>query len=102
MDNMNKKNYEVMFISKKALGEDGFSVVSGLVAECITKLGGEVTKNMEWGRRKFAYPINKEVEGFYRVLNFEFDPKKVSSLKEKLNLIEGVLRYMITSIEERK
>jgi len=93
------RNYEIMFISKKALGEDGFSVVSGLVVEAINKVGGEVEKQMEWGKRKIAYPIEKETDGYYKVITFKLDPKKVSSLKDRLRLIEGVLRYMVTEVE---
>lgn len=95
------KYYEIMFISKRALGEDGFSVVSGLVTEAISKVGGEVEKQMDWGKRKIAYPIEKETDGYYKVITFKLDPKKVASLKERLKLIEGVLRYMITELEEK-
>jgi len=91
------KNYEVMTISKKALGEEGFETVSGLVKEAIAKVGGEVTNSTPWGRRKFAYKIEKETEGFYEVIEFSMAGNKLDALNTRLSLIEGLQRYLVTA-----
>lgn len=95
------RNYEIMTISKKALGEEGFSLVSGLVSESIEKNGGKVLSENDWGKRRFAYKIEKENEGFYKVVNFELPPAKITSLRTRLSLIEGLVRYII-NIEVKK
>jgi small subunit ribosomal protein S6 len=95
------KNYEVMTISKKALGEEGFETISGLVKEAITKVGGEVTNSTPWGRRKFAYKMDNETEGFYEVIEFNISATKIDALKTRLNLIEGLQRYLITATEAK-
>jgi small subunit ribosomal protein S6 len=95
------RNYEIMTISKKALGEEGFSLVSGLVREGIEKNGGKVLSDSNWGKRRFAYKIENETEGYYEVINFELSPAKLSSLKTRLSLIEGLVRYII-NIEVKK
>ncbi len=95
------KNYEVMTISKKALGEEGFETVSGLIKEAIAKAGGEVTNATPWGRRKFAYKMDNETEGFYEVIEFNLSASKIDTLKTRLNLIEGLQRYLITAIEAK-
>lgn len=94
------RNYEIMTISKKALGEEGFSLVSGLVREAIEKNGGKVVSDSNWGRRKFAYKIENETEGYYEVINFELNPNKISALNTRLSLIEGLVRYLITAEEK--
>lgn len=95
------KNYEVMTISKKALGEEGFETISGLVKEAITKAGGEVTNSTPWGRRKFAYKMDNETEGFYEVIDFTLTAGKIDTLKTRLNLIEGLQRYLITATQAK-
>jgi small subunit ribosomal protein S6 len=95
------KNYEVMTISKKPLGEEGFETVSGLVKEAVTKVGGEVTNSTPWGRRKFAYKMDNESEGFYEVIEFALPSTKIDVLKTRLNLIEGLQRYLITAVEAK-
>jgi len=86
-----------MTISKKALGEEGFEAVSGLVKEAISKVGGEVTNTIPWGRRKFAYKIDNETEGFYEVIELSIPASKIDSLNTRLSLIEGLQRYLITA-----
>lgn len=86
-----------MTISKKALGEEGFETISGLVKEAISKVGGEVTLATPWGRRKFAYKIDNETEGFYEVIEFSIPSSKIDALNTRLSLIEGLQRYLITA-----
>jgi small subunit ribosomal protein S6 len=96
------KKYELMTITKKALGQEGSEVVSGLVKEAITKLEGSVDNISTWGRRKFAYKMDNETEGYYEVIDFSINPSKIEALKTRINLIEGLQRYLITNSIETK
>lgn len=95
-----KKAYEVMTITKLALGDAGAKKVVDQVKEAITSLKGEVTEEVSWGKRKFAYPINHDTEGYYDVLKFEMEGANIEKLKSKLNLMEDLVRYLITTIQE--
>lgn len=95
------RNYEIMTISKKSLGEEGFSLVSGLVREAIEKNGGKVISDSNWGKRRFAYKIENETEGFYEVINFELAPAKLAAFQTRLSLIEGLVRYIINTVETK-
>ena len=95
------RNYEIMTISKKSLGEEGFSLVSGLVREAIEKNSGKVTSDSNWGKRRFAYKIENETEGYYEVINFELSPAKLTTLKTRLSLIEGLVRYIINVVDKK-
>lgn len=86
-----------MTIYKNDLGEEGSKELSKKVQEVITSLGASVTESNFWGRRKFAYEIKHDTEGFYDVLNIECDAGTVTKLKAKLNLLAGLVRYLITA-----
>jgi len=92
--------YEIMTITKADLGEQESKNTSKKISDLITTLGGKVTKDDFWGKRKFAYEIRGSTEGFYDVLTFEIDASKVEKLKTKLNLMTDVLRYLITAKEK--
>ena len=49
----------------------------------------------EWGKRRLAYPINYETEGYYVLVNFEADSKVPAELDRVFNITTGVLRSMI-------
>ena len=51
----------------------------------------------EWGKRKLAYPINDEPDGYYVLVNFSSEPEFPAELDRVFNITEGVLRTMILS-----
>lgn len=91
-------NYELMTITKIDLGEEKAKEVSKNVQAIISSLNGKVTKNDFWGKRKLAYEVKHNTEGYYDVITFELDSDKVSKLKSKLNLVQEVIRYLVTAL----
>ena len=49
----------------------------------------------EWGKRKLAYLINDEAEGYYVLYNYEADPKFPAELDRIAKITDGVLRTLI-------
>ena len=91
------KDYEIMTIYKLDLGDAGSKDLSAKVKETISSLEGKVVKDQFWGKRKFAYEIKHFQEGYYDVVSFQLDSSKLSKLKSKLNILNGLLRYLITA-----
>ncbi len=89
--------YEIMTIYKNDLGEEGAKELSKKLSEVLTSMGAKEITNDFWGRRKFAYEINHSTEGFYDLFKFESDSSLIKNLKEKLNQINGLVRYLITA-----
>jgi small subunit ribosomal protein S6 len=89
--------YEIMTIYRNDLGEEGAKNLSNSISEVLDSVGAKDIKNDFWGRRKFAYEIDKSTEGFYDVFTFECDSSVVKKLREKLNLLNGLMRYLITA-----
>jgi small subunit ribosomal protein S6 len=90
-------SYEIMTIADVALGEGGAKDLSTKIGGEITALGGKVLGTKFWGKRKFAYEIKHATEGYYDVIEFELDGSAVDKLRSKLNLMEGLVRYLISS-----
>ena len=92
---MNK--YELMTLAKGSQGEMKAKELSKEVAELVKSLGGKIEKSDFWGKRKLAYKINQETDGFYEVVDFELPKEKISELKKKMNIIDNLVRYLITA-----
>ena len=60
------KNYEIVMVFSLANGEEAVEVLKQKFTDLIAKHGtlGNVE---EWGKRKLAYPINYENDGYYIV-----------------------------------
>lgn len=76
--------------------------------ELITKFKGIIESHGtlssidKWGKRKFAYEINKESEGNYILFNFEGEPNLPSELTRISNITAEVLRSLIVKKSESK
>jgi small subunit ribosomal protein S6 len=93
------KQYELMTIYKNEVGDDGAKDLSKKVQDTVTSLSGKVVKNDFWGKRKFAYEIKHNKEGYYDVFALETeDSSFAEKLKGKLNLLNGLVRYLITAL----
>ena len=94
---MNK--YEIMFILKSNEEEAIKNQVSELKA-IITDMKGEITNEKEMGNRKLAYPINKELNGYYYVINCNANSDVVAEFDRKAKISENVIRHLIIRLDE--
>ena len=93
------RSYELMFIVHPDLDESEFNEVVDKVKGWITDSGGQVDNLDLWGKRRLAYPIQKQLEGQYVLLNTQLDPTFYSDLEHNLGLQEPVMRFLITAEE---
>lgn len=94
---MNK--YEIMFILKSNEEEAIKTQVSELKA-IITDMKGEITEEKEMGNRKLAYPIKKELNGYYYVMNVNANNEAVAEFDRKARISENVLRHLVIRLDE--
>ena len=94
---MNK--YEIMFILKSNEEEAIKSQVSELKS-IITDMKGKIENEKEMGNRKLAYPIKKELNGYYYVMNVEANNEAIQEFDRKSRISENVLRHMIIRLDE--
>lgn len=81
--------YEITFITKEEKDPS--------VKKTIEQLEGKVVSNFSLGRRKLAYPIKKELAGYYSGYLFDFNKEKMADLDNKLRLEPGIIRFLIVS-----
>ena len=94
---MNK--YEIMFILKSNEEEAIKNQVSELKA-IITDMKGEITEEKEMGNRKLAYPIKKELNGYYYVMNVNANNETIAEFDRKARISENVIRHLIIRLDE--
>lgn len=90
------KNYEIVMVYSLSKGEEAVNALKTKFTDLISKNGtlGEVE---EWGKKKLAYPINYETEGFYTLINFSSEESFPAELDRVINITDGVLRSLIVA-----
>jgi len=94
------RSYELMLIVRPSLDLEAAVQTAQKVAEQVEKLDGHVTDTKVWGRRKLAYPIDKQAEGTYILLNLTLAPTALPDLDFNLKLNEDLLRYLLVRDEK--
>ena len=86
-------SYETMFVVDLTGGEDA---CKSTVEKFVKLIGdnGEIEAVNEWGKRKFAYPINDLTEGYYVLVNYQAETSFVAELERVFTITEDIMRYM--------
>jgi len=86
-------SYETMLVFSVANGDEA---VTALVEKfkALIEANGTIESIDEWGKRKLAYPINYETEGYYMLVNFTCEPEFPAELDRIVKITEGVLRAL--------
>ncbi len=95
---MNK--YEMMFIVKATMDSENVKATAESIKKLVTDLKGNVVEYKELGEKKLAYPIKKELNGYYFLMQFEANKEVEAELNRKAGLDENVLRHLIIKLDE--
>jgi small subunit ribosomal protein S6 len=69
------------------------------VVKLFTDNGGKVVSTDNWGKRKLAYPINKNEYAVYVFYTLELPPEAVQKIEAALNITDEVIRFLITRVD---
>ena len=95
---MEKKicSYETLFAVSGNLVEDDSKAIVEKFVNLVKDNATDVEVN-EWGKRRFAYPINYVTEGYYVLVSYKSNADFPQELERQFGITEGVLRYMTTT-----
>ena len=91
-------SYEAVIVISLKLGEEAVNETVKKFKELIEK-NATVEKVDEWGKRRLAYPINKETDAYYVLFDFKSEPEFPAELDRSTKITDGVLRSMIIKKE---
>lgn len=91
---MSANNYETMVVFSVANGEEAAQPLLEKFKGMI-EANGTLESVDEWGKRKLAYPIEDELEGYYVLFNYQAEPEFPAELDRVFKITDGVLRSLI-------
>ena len=88
------KKYEAMMVFSVVSGEESTNALVEKFKALISE-NGTIESVDDWGKRRLAYPINDEVEGYYVLVNFESTATFPAEFERVAKITDGVLRTMV-------
>jgi small subunit ribosomal protein S6 len=90
------RNYELAYIAHPELDDEALTALEEKVSGWIEAAGGKLGKVDRWGKRRLAYPVDKQSEGHYFIVQMTLPPDAGTIVERDMRLNEQILRYMIT------
>ena len=95
------KKYELLVILKSNLDTDEVEKAIEKIDSNLAELGGKVLSRDKIGRKKLAYDIQKNKDGFFVNTILNLPAEKVAEFKRALKLNDNVLRTMFLESSEK-
>ncbi|MCC8042303.1 MAG: 30S ribosomal protein S6 [Oscillospiraceae bacterium] len=89
------ETYELMVIFSVKDGEEKVKELVERFKTMITE-NGTLENVDEWGKRRLAYEIDYQSEGYYTLYTFTSSPDFPKEIERVLNITDGVMRSLVT------
>jgi small subunit ribosomal protein S6 len=87
--------YELIYIVPVKFAGGEFEKIQNKIKEIIQKEKGQIAREKNLGKKKLAYPIKHNFQGFYVINEFETETEKIKTINEKIKLVPEVIRHLI-------
>ncbi|MDO8795335.1 MAG: 30S ribosomal protein S6 [Vicinamibacterales bacterium] len=99
---MSDRQYELVYILPPDTTEQQVTELHQQLEAVVSKMHGQIEKTENWGRRKLAYEIARNKEGFYVLEVINGSGELMKELDRRLRVMEQVLRHMVVRVDEEK
>ena len=93
--------YEMMFIARTDVPEEEIDKLTAQMDSVVSGAGGKTEKIDKMGRRRLAYRVKKQREGFYILFTFEGNGDTVREFERRLKVTDTVIKFLTVRVDER-
>lgn len=94
------RQFETLLLFSPELSADNREGLIKNIVAIIEREGGKIEKIDQWGMRDLAYPVKKQMRGFYVLLEYEGPSTLVAELERNLRITEGVFKFLTVRLDE--
>jgi small subunit ribosomal protein S6 len=98
---MNRK-YELVYVVSPDASDEQVTALHTQIEETVTRLGGQLEKTENWGRRKLAYEIGRHKEGTYVLEVINGSGELMKELDRRLKVLDYVIRHLAVRVDEHE
>ena len=94
--------YETIYIVNPNLDNNTLSNILVDIAKELAKTKSKVINHYNWGKKRLAYPIDKQKYGSYIILQYEAgDKSKFNDFDTWMKLNNAIVRHMTILLDEK-
>ena len=94
-----RKFETLLLLSPELSTEARTSLLEGLKG-VIEREGGKVLAEDPWGMRDLAYPVKKQMRGFYIRLEYMGPGTLIAELERNIRIAEGIFKFVTVKLAD--
>lgn len=94
------REYETIYVLRADVDPDSADRVASRVADVVGRENGKLVKVETWGRRRLAYPVNKQSRGVYYYIKYLGQGGLVAELERNLRMLDTVMKFQTVTLRE--
>jgi len=98
---MNRK-YELVYIVSPDATEEQVTDLHTQIDAIVQRMGGQLEKTENWGRRKLAYEIGRHKEGTYVLEEILGSGDLMKEIDRRLKVTDLVIRHLVVRVDEER
>ena len=98
---MNRR-YELVYIVSPEATDDQVTELHTQVEAIVQRIGGQIEKTDNWGRRKLAYEIGRHKEGTYVLEVINGGGELIKEIDRRLKVTDLVIRHLVVRVDEEQ
>jgi len=94
--------YETLFVIKPTLTEQEIAAQITKIKDVLAKEGGELVATDDMGMKKLAYPVEKQLRGYYTVLYYKVNGASIAEIERNLKINEDIIKFLTIKYGSKK
>lgn len=88
-------HYELLCLISNKYSETEVEPIRQKIEKLITDADGQITHQEYWGKRRLAYDVDGFRHGYYHLIEFNLEGKKLNDITNRLRLANDILRHQV-------
>jgi small subunit ribosomal protein S6 len=97
-----KRRYELVYIVSPDATDDQVTDLHNQVDAIVQRMGGQLEKTDNWGRRKLAYEIGRHKEGTYVLETINGSGELMKEIDRRLKVTDLIIRHLAVRVDEEQ
>ena len=93
------RKFETLLLLSPELAGDAREALLGTLSSVVERAGGQVAAD-HWGMRDLAYPVRKQMRGYYVRLEYVAPGDTVAELERIIRISDGVFKFLTVKLAD--
>jgi small subunit ribosomal protein S6 len=97
---VSERTYEILFIADPNLSEPDVDTLTAQVQGFVEKEGGKIDKVEKWGKKRLAYEVRRQREGYYVLITTLGGAALVKEVERRMKVTDGIIRHITVRVDD--